>query len=84
MDNVRAFAYHPGAISTDILGALPEGARGLFTDSLQLPAGFTLWLATQKESDFLRGKFASANWVSAFDVIVLNVVLIEYMLSGCR
>jgi hypothetical protein len=35
----------------------------LLTDTVELAAGFSLWLATQGEKvDFLRGRFLVANW----------------------
>jgi NAD(P)-dependent dehydrogenase (short-subunit alcohol dehydrogenase family) len=64
-EGIRAFAVHPGVILTTMAPpeSIPPEWRAYFIDTTELAAGFTLWLVTSGERvDFLRGKFASANW----------------------
>ncbi|GAA5824777.1 hypothetical protein JCM5353_004439 [Sporobolomyces roseus] len=62
--NVRTFAIHPGGVMTKLAkDSMPADTHSFLTDTPELAAGFSLWLATQEEKvDFLRGKYVSANW----------------------
>jgi NAD(P)-dependent dehydrogenase (short-subunit alcohol dehydrogenase family) len=53
-----------GLIPTKLaLDGLPPDTHSMLTDTPELPAGFSLWLATQGEKvDFLRGRYSAANW----------------------
>ncbi|GJJ06495.1 hypothetical protein Clacol_000687 [Clathrus columnatus] len=62
--NVRAFAYHPGAIWTALTDyGMPKHVATLMVDTPELAGGFLLWLVTQTETtDFLRGRYVASNW----------------------
>jgi hypothetical protein len=43
--------------------SMPPETHSLLTDTPELAAGYTLWLATQgNRVDFLRGRYSSASW----------------------
>ena len=43
--------------------AMPPDTLATLTDTPELAAGYTLWLATQgTRVDFLRGRYSSATW----------------------
>ncbi|KAI8917635.1 hypothetical protein DFJ77DRAFT_428827, partial [Powellomyces hirtus] len=60
-DNIKVFTYHPGRILTSISENLPDDVKHMLNDTLELPAGFAVWLASGN-ADFLAGRFVSANW----------------------
>jgi hypothetical protein len=42
---------------------MPLNTHSILTDTPELSAGFSLWLATQGEKvDFLRGRYSAATW----------------------
>ncbi|KIJ33845.1 hypothetical protein M422DRAFT_182767, partial [Sphaerobolus stellatus SS14] len=85
-DGVRTFAYHPGAVGTDMVAVVPEAARGIFDDSPELAGGFTLWLTTQTEkTDFLRGRFVDSNW-DVNDLLARKDEIVEkgFLWTGVR
>ncbi|KIJ27437.1 hypothetical protein M422DRAFT_55068 [Sphaerobolus stellatus SS14] len=51
-DGVRTVAYHPGAVGTDIISAMPEPVRALFSDTPDLAAGSEV---TTQENRVLNG-----------------------------
>jgi NAD(P)-dependent dehydrogenase (short-subunit alcohol dehydrogenase family) len=60
--DVLFFNFHPGVVQTDMLAKSEKsGSRGLPIDTVQLPAHFTVWLASP-EATFLNGKFSWTNW----------------------
>ncbi|KAL8284148.1 hypothetical protein RQP46_004897 [Phenoliferia psychrophenolica] len=61
-NNVRAFAIHPGGVMTTLSKAMPEGMHFMLSDSVDLSGAYCLWLSTQPEADFLRGRYTSCNW----------------------
>ncbi|BGP11327.1 hypothetical protein NBRC10512v2_007267 [Rhodotorula toruloides] len=61
--SVRMFAMHPGGVMTKLArDSMPPDTHGLLNDTPELAAGFAVWLATQSDADFLRGRYVSANW----------------------
>ncbi|GAA5955645.1 hypothetical protein JCM3765_001811 [Sporobolomyces pararoseus] len=61
--DVRTFAIHPGGVMTKLAkDSMPPDTHSFLTDTPELSAHFSLWLATSDETDFLRGKYVSANW----------------------
>ncbi|EGU11502.1 putative Oxidoreductase, short chain dehydrogenase/reductase family [Rhodotorula toruloides ATCC 204091] len=61
--SVRTFAMHPGGVMTKLArDSMPPDTHGLLNDSPDLAAGFAVWLATQSDADFLRGRYVSANF----------------------
>ncbi|BGP31109.1 hypothetical protein JCM10296v2_002873 [Rhodotorula toruloides] len=61
--SVRTFAMHPGGVMTKLArDSMPPDTHGLLNDTPKLAAGFAVWLATQSDADFLRGRYVSANW----------------------
>jgi len=56
--SVRTFSLNPGIVLTD---SIPEAYKPWAKDTPELPGGLTVWLAGKK-SEFLRGKWISANW----------------------
>jgi hypothetical protein len=44
------------------LEGMPQAMHHLLGDTPELAAGFSLWLATRPEADFLRGRYVSCNW----------------------
>ncbi|POY73052.1 hypothetical protein BMF94_3890 [Rhodotorula taiwanensis] len=61
--DVRTFAMHPGGVMTKLArDSMPLDTHSFLTDTPELAAGFAVWLATSKESDFLRGRYVSATW----------------------
>ena len=59
--NVRAFAYHPGGVKTELAKKAPERIQHLFIDSPELAAGYSVWLTTE-QADFLRGRYSDCTW----------------------
>ncbi|GAA6002738.1 SDR family oxidoreductase [Rhodotorula paludigena] len=60
---VRTFALHPGGIMTKLAkDSMPPDTHSMLVDTPELAGGFALWLATQLKTDFLRGRYVSANW----------------------
>ncbi|GAA5955783.1 hypothetical protein JCM3765_001851 [Sporobolomyces pararoseus] len=61
--NVRTFAMAPGSILTKLArDAIPSDSHSMLNDTPELPAHFSLWLATDDRTDFLRGRYVLANW----------------------
>ncbi|BGP35314.1 hypothetical protein JCM10296v2_007150 [Rhodotorula toruloides] len=61
--SVRTFAMHPGGVMTKLArDSMPPDTHGLLNDTPELAASFAVWLATQSDADFLRGRYVSANW----------------------
>ncbi|GAA5903148.1 SDR family oxidoreductase [Sporobolomyces salmoneus] len=61
--SVRTFAIHPGGVMTKLAkDSMPPDTHGMLSDTPELAANFSLWLATDEKADFLRGKYVSANW----------------------
>ncbi|KAF4968357.1 hypothetical protein FSARC_4303 [Fusarium sarcochroum] len=54
--DIHVVSIQPGIIGTEINPKITEGP-----DTVQLPAHFLVWLASD-EAEFLRGKFVWANW----------------------
>ncbi|KAM0750298.1 putative oxidoreductase [Meredithblackwellia eburnea MCA 4105] len=61
-ETVRTFAYHPGGVVTQLAKGMPTFMHGILNDQPELAAGYTLWLSTQPEAEFLRGKYSSCTW----------------------
>jgi NAD(P)-dependent dehydrogenase (short-subunit alcohol dehydrogenase family) len=59
--NVRAFAYHPGGVKTELAKQLPENMMDLLVDTPELAAGYCVWLTTE-QADFLRGRYSDCTW----------------------
>ncbi|TQN66190.1 Short chain dehydrogenase citE [Colletotrichum shisoi] len=59
--NVFAATLHPGMVETDIFKKSGAKAEALPMDKVQLPAHFTVWLASP-EAAFLNGRTVWANW----------------------
>jgi hypothetical protein len=59
--NVRAFAYHPGGVKTELARQLPENMIHLLVDTAELAAGYCVWLSTE-QADFLRGRYSDCTW----------------------
>ncbi|GAA5881628.1 hypothetical protein JCM16303_005518 [Sporobolomyces ruberrimus] len=61
---VRTFAIHPGGVMTKLArDSMPSDTHSMLTDTPELAAHFSLWLATQQDkTEFLRGRYVSANW----------------------
>lgn len=59
--NVRAFAYHPGGVMTDLAKKVPENMHKYFIDPPELAAGYCVWLTTE-QADFLRGRYSDCTW----------------------
>ncbi|KAK4700773.1 hypothetical protein P7C70_g5473, partial [Phenoliferia sp. Uapishka_3] len=79
LDTVRAFAYHPGGVDTRMArDALGERFHQVPRDSTpELAAGFSLWLATKPEADFLSGRYVSCKWVCPFNFCDRAYLFIE-------
>ncbi|GAA5920107.1 hypothetical protein JCM1841_004102 [Sporobolomyces salmonicolor] len=61
--SVRTFAIHPGGVMTKLATeGMPSDLHYILCDTPELSAGLSLWLATQDDADFLRGRYVSANW----------------------
>ncbi|GAA5888894.1 hypothetical protein JCM5296_005035 [Sporobolomyces johnsonii] len=61
--SVRTFAIHPGGVLTKLsMDAMSPDLYHYLCDTPELSAGFSLWLATQDDADFLRGRYVCANW----------------------
>ncbi|BGP27598.1 short-chain dehydrogenase/reductase SDR family protein [Rhodotorula toruloides] len=61
--SIKTWALHPGGVMTKLArDSMPPDTHGLLTDTPELAAGFAVWLATQSDADFLRGRYVSANW----------------------
>ena len=52
---------------------LKENARQGLVDTAELASGAILWCAVSPDADFLRGRYFSANWVSARTQIFISV-----------
>jgi NAD(P)-dependent dehydrogenase (short-subunit alcohol dehydrogenase family) len=59
--NVRAFAYHPGSVETELAKNLPENMMHMLVDTPELAAGYCVWLTTE-QADFLRGRYSDCTW----------------------
>ena len=59
--NVRAFAFHPGGVRTELARKLPEGMQQYFIDAPELAGGYCVWLTTE-QADFLRGRYSDCTW----------------------
>ncbi|UQC73595.1 short chain dehydrogenase [Colletotrichum lupini] len=59
--NIFAVTLHPGMVETDIFTKSGAKAEALPMDKVQLPAHFTVWLASP-EAAFLNGRTVWANW----------------------
>jgi NAD(P)-dependent dehydrogenase (short-subunit alcohol dehydrogenase family) len=59
--NVRAFAYHPGGVKTELARKVPENMQKFFIDAPELAAGYCVWLTTE-QADFLRGRYSDCTW----------------------
>ncbi|OHE90561.1 short chain dehydrogenase [Colletotrichum orchidophilum] len=59
--NLFAVTLHPGMVETDIFTKSGAKAEALPMDKVQLPAHFTVWLASP-EAAFLNGRTVWANW----------------------
>ncbi|KAK9794375.1 hypothetical protein WJX73_000227 [Symbiochloris irregularis] len=58
---VRAFAIHPGNVSTGLGRAHPPEFHACLIDPPDLCVGLCQYLTTSR-ADFLRGRYVSANW----------------------
>ena len=58
---LRAFAYHPGAVPTELAYKMANAAHVILVDKVELSGAFTVWLTTP-EAGFLKGRYSSANW----------------------
>ena len=59
--NVRAFAFHPGGVKTELARKVPESMQQYFIDAPELAAGYCVWLTTE-QADFLRGRYSDCTW----------------------
>lgn len=71
--NVRAFAYHPGGVKTDLAKKTPENFHKYLIDAPELAAGYCVWLTTE-QADFLRGRYSDCTW--DVDELMKNAQLI--------
>ena len=80
---VRFVSVHPGAIHTDM--GVKSGLTGLDMTDLDLAASFVLW-ASSSEAEFLKGRFAWANWdveeLKAKKDEILKKDLLHYTIEG--
>lgn len=51
-------------VMTKLAGNMPKAMHHILNDEPELAGAYALWLATQPQADFLRGRFSSCNWVS--------------------
>jgi hypothetical protein len=58
---LRAFAYHPGSIMTDLASNLPTALHRVLIDTPELAGGYAVWLTTST-ADFLKGRYSNATW----------------------
>jgi NAD(P)-dependent dehydrogenase (short-subunit alcohol dehydrogenase family) len=59
--NVRAFAYHPGGVKTELAQQLPDNMVNMLVDTPELAAGYCVWLTTE-QANFLRGRYSDCTW----------------------
>jgi len=59
--NVRAFAYHPGGVKTELAEQLPDNMVNMLVDTPELAAGYCVWLTTE-QANFLRGRYSDCTW----------------------
>lgn len=59
--NVRAFAFHPGGVKTEMAKLLPEHIQKFLIDTPELAGGYCVWLTTE-QADFLRGRYSDCTW----------------------
>lgn len=58
---VVAFALHPGAIATDMADNLPEAARSILVDTVEVATHTIVWLASERRG-WLSGRYIAAQW----------------------
>jgi NAD(P)-dependent dehydrogenase (short-subunit alcohol dehydrogenase family) len=59
--NVRAFAYHPGGVKTELAEQVPGNMVNMLVDTPELAAGYCVWLTTE-QANFLRGRYSDCTW----------------------
>jgi NAD(P)-dependent dehydrogenase (short-subunit alcohol dehydrogenase family) len=69
---IRAFAYHPGGVLTELASLVKQHYP--LSDAPEL-AGYCVWLATEK-ADFLRGRYSDCTW-DVDNLMGNSVVIIE-------
>jgi NAD(P)-dependent dehydrogenase (short-subunit alcohol dehydrogenase family) len=58
---LRAFAYHPGGVPTELALNMPKNMHYVLTDKPALAGGYSVWLTTPA-ADFLKGRYSSCTW----------------------
>ena len=58
---LRAFAYHPGGVPTDLALTIPKKLHAMLVDKPALAGGYAVWLTTPA-ADFLKGRYSSCTW----------------------
>jgi hypothetical protein len=58
---VRAFAYHPGGVKTELAEQVPGNMVNMLVDTPELAAGYCVWLTTE-QANFLRGRYSDCTW----------------------